>query len=144
MGSVCSSRALAVRGTAALLIIAVLLFLLSTVLFIYIPLFAGLYVGDFVVLVLVLLFVVHAEKLVNPLSLVISSALSLSAHPVTAVVRTVLRLIAVAITYHSLRRIPLQLLSCTVGPHNASVIYDAAFIIVASVVIYGFIKALAR
>lgn len=144
MGAVDSPRARAVRGTAALLIIAVLLFFFSTGLFVYIHIFLGLYVGDLIVLVLVLLFIVQAEKLTAPLSSVISSALSVSATSVTAVVRTVLRLLEVAVAYHSLRRIPLQLLPPMIGEHNAAVLYDATFLIATCVVIYGFVKALAR
>lgn len=139
-----SSRALAVRGTAALLIIAVLLFLFSTGLFIRIPLAYGLFVGDLVVLALVILFVVRAEQLTAPLSSVISIALSVNASTVGAIVQAFLRIIEVAVAYYSLRRLPLLLLSPLIGYDNAGVLYDAAFLIAASLVIYNFVKAIAR
>ncbi|MEM2245489.1 MAG: hypothetical protein QW498_03770 [Thermofilum sp.] len=139
-----SSRALAVRGTAALLIIAVLLFLFSTGLFIRIPLAYGVFLGDLVVLTLVMLFILRAEQLIAPLSSVISIALAANANIVGAFVQSFLRMLEIAVAYYSLRRLPLLLLSPLVGSDNAGVLYDAAFLVAACLVIYSFVKAIAR
>lgn len=139
-----SSRALAVRGTAALLILAVLLFLFSTGLFIRVPLSLGLFVGDLVVLALVILFVLRAEQLIAPLSSLISIALSASATIVGAVVQVILRLLEIAVAYYSLRRLSLLLFSPFIGTDNANTIYDAVFLVAACIVVYNFVKALAR
>lgn len=139
-----SSRALAVRGTAALLILAALIFLFSTGLFIRIPIAAGFFIGDLVVLILVVLFIMRAEKLTAPLSSIVSIALSANVSTVGAIVQAFLRLLEIAVAYYSLRRPPLLLLSPLIGQDNAGIIYDAVFLVATSLVIYGFVKAIAR
>ena len=139
-----SARALAARGVTALLLLAVLLFLFSTGLFVRIPLALGLYVGDLVVLTLVVIFIAQAEKLASPLSSVIALALGANASAVGAVVQTVLRLVEVGVAYYALRRPPLILLSPLIGQDNASVVYDGFFLVLTCLVIYNFVKAIVR
>jgi hypothetical protein len=139
-----SSKGLAVRGTTALILLAIMLFLFSTGLYIRVPLGYGFHLGDLVIVALVLLFIAKAEQLVAPLSSVVSLALGVESRVVASIVQAVLRLLEIAVAYYTLRRVFYLLTVPAIGLENSGIAYDAIFLVAACIVVYNLVKSLAR
>uniref|UniRef100_A0A7C1T2N3 Uncharacterized protein n=1 Tax=Thermofilum pendens TaxID=2269 RepID=A0A7C1T2N3_THEPE len=139
-----SSKGLAVRGVAALIMLAIILFLFSTGLYIRVPLGYGFHLGDLVIVTLVMLFIVKAEQLVAPLSSVVSLALEAESRVVGSIIQAVLRLLEIAVAYYTLRRVFNLLAVPIIGLENSYIVYDAVFLVAACLTIYNLVKSLAR
>lgn len=135
-----SAQGLTIEGITALLVLAVLLFLFSTSLWISIPPSSRVQVGDFVVTALVVLFAYRAEKLVAPLSATISLGLQLNVQKVSVLVQGFLRFLYLAVAYFSLRGTSIRLLTLVLDNTNAHVVYDAVFTVLILLNLYDTVK----
>ncbi|MEZ0346734.1 MAG: hypothetical protein ABWK01_09300 [Infirmifilum sp.] len=139
-----SAHGLAVEGVTALVIIAVLLFLFSTSLWISIPQTSKIQLGDFIIIILTALFIQRSEHLVSPLSAVTSLALHIDIKRTSAVIQGFLRFLSITVAYFSLKRTSINLLTMVLDYTNSHIIYDAVFITLLLLHLYYTVKKLVR
>jgi len=144
MTNVKSAKGLALEGLTALAILAALLFLFSTGLWISIPQSSRLQVGDAVVVTLVALFIYKSEKLVPPLAAVMSLGLQIDVQKVSIALQGFIRLIYLAVAYFALRRTSLSLLTMALDSANAGVVYDAVFTVLILFNVYDTVRKAVR
>jgi len=142
MREVISSRTLVIRIVSALVILFILLWLFSTSLFLPIRVYDEIYVGNIIVTLIALAFVVKVERLASPLSNEISLKFRLSSQKVGASLKWGLRLVSLAILYVALQGIFFKLLRTYFEQDVLSIIYNAVFVVVGSNIVYQVIKAL--
>ncbi len=139
-----SARGLTIEGLTSLVILAVLLFLFSTSLWISIPQSSRLQVGDIIVIVLVALFIQKSERLVSPFSAVVSLGLHADVKKVSVLLQGFLRFIYLVVAYFSLRRTSLNLLILVLDSTNAGIIYDAVFTVLILLNFYNTVKKVVK
>lgn len=139
-----SAQGLAVEGVTALVILAILLFLFSTSYWIALPPSSKLQVGDLIVIVLTALFVQKSEQLVSPLSAVVSLALHLDVKRISVIIQGFLRFLAIVVSYFSLKRTSISLLTMVLDSMNSHILYDAFFTTLLLLHLYYTVKRFAR
>ncbi|QOJ78576.1 hypothetical protein IG193_07410 [Infirmifilum lucidum] len=139
-----SAKGLTIEGLTSLVILAVLLFLFSTSLWISIPQTSRLQISDIIIVILVALFIRKSEKLVSPFSAVVSLGLHVDVKKVSVLLQGFLRFIYLVVAYFSLKRTSLNVLTLALDSANASVVYDAVFTVLILLNFYDTVRKVVK
>jgi hypothetical protein len=139
---VVSSKTVAIRVVSALVILLLLLWLFSTSLFIPIRIYREIYLGNIIVAVIAFIFALKAEELASPLSNEVSLRFKLNSQKIGGTLKWGLRLISLAVLYVGLHGVLFQILTWYFEHNVSSTIYNAAFVVTGSVIVYQVVKAI--
>ncbi len=132
-----------IRIAAQIAILSLIVFALSTWLWIGIPVYDGVKLGHLAVSAALLLLAQRVLAASSPLASVLSSGVGGVEKVGLSVVYT-LKLTALVIVYFGFRWLfkLAMLLVFNIGPRDAGVLYDALFLVAASYLVYLLVKAL--
>lgn len=132
-----------IRIAAQIAILSLIVFALSTWLWIGIPVYDGVELGHLAVSAALLLLAQRVLAASSPLASVLSSGVGGVEKVGLSVVYT-LKLTALVIVYFGFRWLfkLAMLLVFNIGPRDAGVLYDALFLVAASYLVYLLVKAL--
>ncbi|ABL77449.1 hypothetical protein [Thermofilum pendens] len=141
MSSHVTMRGLLVRGVTALAIVLALMYLFSTSLYIPVPVYKGVSVGNIVVAVLSIVFLIKAESLATPLASEVALHLKLQPGRVGGVAKWALRLLSLLVLYGGFFGVAVPVFDVFLEHHVSRVVYDSVFVVAAAVTVYELVKS---
>ncbi|GEM_PF-6212532 len=133
-----------IRIAAQIAILSLIVFALSTWLWIGIPVYDGVELGHIAVSIAMLLLAQRIVAAASPLASVLSSGVGGGVERVGLSIVYALKLVALLVLYFGYRWL-FRLALVTVfqiGPRDAGVLYDTLFLLAASYLVYSLVKAL--
>lgn len=130
-----------VERLSAILLLAILLWVFSSKLWLDIPIAHSLVVGDIIVVVLTGLLIYNIIRLAIPVATIFSAYTPKHARRLSIVTYRLLELASIGIAYLSLKHIGFKILVFFLAIRDAIVIYDSIFVVLAAVLTYLVIKA---